>query len=150
MRPVLSQSIQVLSLAIVSSAMLLNSCDNFSSAQEQSEDLAIQDASVEEPIQSDSAAASPRDVSPVAVEEPPSAASSNIPDPQPSGDLAQPIGRPLSQLPCLLRFSPRSAQLPRFPFVFPVTFPFMRMTEHRFTLKLKPRKTVTKSIYPWP
>ena len=89
MRPVLSQSIQVLSLAIVSSAMLLNSCDNFSSAQEQSEDLAIQDASVEEPIQSDSAAASPRDVSPVAVEEPPSAASSNIPDPQPSGDLAQ-------------------------------------------------------------
>ncbi len=86
MRQVSSQSIQVITLAIVSSGILLNSCQNFSSAQEQSQEPAIESATLEESGNSELAPAPQTGFNTVEVEEPLSASSHQSPDPKGSGE----------------------------------------------------------------
>ncbi|MCC5896286.1 MAG: hypothetical protein JJU32_00015 [Phormidium sp. BM_Day4_Bin.17] len=88
MRQVSSQSIQVITLAIASSAILLNSCHNFSSAQEQSQESAIENRTLEEPGNSELAPGPQTGFNTLEVEEPLSASSHQSPEVNGSGEIA--------------------------------------------------------------
>ncbi|WP_159783337.1 hypothetical protein [Sodalinema gerasimenkoae] len=124
MKHVSSQSIQVITLAIVSSAMLLNSCDNFSSAQEQSQTSAIEDASLEEPGSSEPEPAPQMGVDTVDVEEPLSASSGHSPGVNDSGEIAEAGGETAEPAPLFAEVLPgvkSTAQIPvRLPSYVPI------------------------------
>lgn len=124
MKHVSSQWIQVITLAIVSSTMLLNGCDNFSSAQEQSQELAIENANLQGPGNSEPEPVPQTGFNTVDQEEPLSAASTDSADIDDFGEKADARGEAAEPSPLFAEVLPEvksTAQIPvRLPSHVPI------------------------------